>query len=148
MKKETLFWGLILLGGMKLLNGILAPKSQTSQSMQDVDQRIQKSQNGGLRQSFTSQQYQSFAFSIYEALKWSISFADDPEVVERILKGMQNDLDVEILIKAYGKRRLFAYGEAELEAKTLWEAIHSDLPVAYIQRINNDWQTKGIRYSL
>lgn len=142
MKKETLVWGALIIGGFTLFGNLFKRPGQTEK---DVDQAIQHARNQGLIPSFPPLQFKAFADGIYEALKYS-AIADDKATAERILLSMHNDLDVTSLVQAYGRRRLYVFGIPEGGLRTLWQTITSELSQSRLNRINADWQKKGIRY--
>lgn len=95
--------------------------------------------------SYTDSQYSSYADSLYNSMRYSMIDDDYPEA-ERILKLMNNQLDVLLLIEAYGTRTEHHFGIPVDGPKTLPEQVRDDLSDSRIQRINADYQAKGIDF--
>ena len=79
---------------------------------------------------------------------------DSYSTAEENLKKMMNDLDVALLIKAFGKRQDYCYG-VPLSEYALFAYIQKELGnewggiTAYrVKNINADWKKKGITYQI
>ena len=59
-------------------------------------------------QSFPDSQYGLFANQVYDGIAYCVG--DDYDSVEDTLKRMNNNLDVALLIKAYGFRQRYCFG--------------------------------------
>lgn len=105
-----------------------------------------------MKPSYSDASYDGYANIIYEAQRTSMS-NDSGEIMDIALL-MKNNLDIAKLIKAYGTRQDYAFG-VPTESYTLLGAmrkgITSDLFGAFafrIDKINEDWEAKGISYKL
>jgi len=74
--------------------------------------------NKGVKYSYLTSQYNSFADKIYSALKGA---SEDEDAIKTVMSNMKNDLDVLALIAAYGSR------DASYWA---WESANYDLVTA------------------
>ena len=66
---------------------------------------------------------------------------------------MKNDLDVNYLVKAFGKRQGYCFGIPEGGLRDLFTFVRSELGTEYgglsdsrLVAVNKDWAKKGIRY--
>jgi hypothetical protein len=103
--------------------------------------------------SYSDAQFQAFANQIYESIKYSVG--DDYGLVVTIMKRMNNDLDVALLVEAYGKRQRYAFMIPIGEPMDLFTTMQAELGSEYggitnyrIGQINTDWAKKGITYIL
>lgn len=111
----------------------------------EADKAIREAQQAGLQRSYTDLQYSTIANVIYESLKDSW-IADDKGQAERALLLMLNDLDVSLLIKAYGRRTHRMFGIPDGGPKDLAQAISGELSESRKANINRDYGLKGIRF--
>lgn len=114
---------------------------------------IQKFILQGFVPSFEYSQYPNFANIIYESTKYGIG--DSYGTVVDTLKQMKNNLDVALLIKAYGTKQNYVFGIPTGEKKDLFTNIQAELGNEFggltsyrINQINSDWLSKGITYKL
>lgn len=103
--------------------------------------------------TFQPSNYLAFANSIYEGTKYGIG--DNYGSVRDILKKMKNDLDVLLLIKAYGSRQNYIFGIPQGEKKDLFTNIREELGNEFfglssskLDAINEDWKKKNIKYQI
>lgn len=103
--------------------------------------------------TFQPSNYLAFANSIYEGTKYGIG--DNYGGVRDILKKMKNDLDVLMLIKAYGSRQNYVFGIPQGEKKDLFTNIREELGNEFfglssskLDAINDDWKKKNIHYQI
>ena len=83
-----------------------------------------------------------------------ICAGDDYDTAEKTLKKMKNDLDVALLIRAFGKRQDYCFGIPTAEMN-LFPYIRKELGAEWagltsyrVDRINSDWKKKGITYQI
>ena len=94
--------------------------------------------------------YSAFANILHESMKYAVG--DNYGAVTDICKKMQNDKDVQELIKAYGIRQLYFFGLPTGEPLDLFSSIRKELGDELglisirVSNINNDWKSKGIKY--
>ena len=119
----------------------------------NINNDIREQETKGVRPTFPDSQYNAFANTIYEGMRYAVG--DDYGAVELTLKKMINDLDVAKLIKAFGLRQDYAFGIPTGEPKDLITFVNSELGDDYggltnyrVKRINEDWASKGITYRL
>jgi len=156
-KGITAVAGLAVAGfvGYKLYR-IVFPTSSDKKSQQfikSISNDIDRFRLQGMTPSYPDAQYKTYANSIYNGMRYAIG--DDYGLVEEILKKMQNDLDVALLIDAFGIKQNFAFGIPTGDPIDMITMIKSELGNDYfgltdyrVQRVNRDWQTKGITYKI
>lgn len=108
-------------------------------------------QKKGLKLTFPESQYSAMANQIYEGMRYCLG--DDYESVEKTLMKMKNDLDVNYLVKAFGKRQGYCFGVPEGGERDLFTFVRSELGTEYgglsdarLVNINKDWLKKKINY--
>jgi len=146
--------GLVLaLVGIRVYSALFPSEAQKKarELLDKVDQEIKQNENKGLKPSFTESQYVSFANDIYEGMRYAVG--DNYGNVERILKMMQNNVDVAKLIKSFGVKQDYAFGIPTGSPKDLITFVNSELGDEYgglsrrrVDSINKDWRNKGIKY--
>jgi len=109
--------------------------------------------NKGIKASYTQPQYLTFATTAYEGMK--VCVGDNYSAVEDVMKKMQNNLDVALLIEAFGVRQNYCFGLPQGEPIDLITFVKKELGNDYLglteYRLNNikeSWQKKGITYKL
>ena len=119
----------------------------------NLDQVISDSKNSGVTQTFTNANYDSFANTLYESMRYAVG--DDYAKVEEIMKKMQNDLDVALIVKSFGKRQNYMFGIPKGEPMDLFTFINSELGNEFlgvtsyrVKNINADWKKKGITFQI
>jgi hypothetical protein len=105
-----------------------------------------------MRATYGDAAYDGYAETIYQAQRTSMS--NDSGTILDVAILMQNDLDVAKLVQAYGIRQDYAFA-IPTDKYSLFGAmrkgIEADLFGAYsyrIDKINTDWQKKGISYRI
>ena len=111
----------------------------------DEEKDIKKDKNKfiqeGQKPSYPLTNYQSFASRIYSS--GLTTFGTDEDAIYDVFKKMQNDLDVVMLIEAFGNRRLeFTIGSGE----NLGAFLQSELDTDEIEEINKILAGKNIQY--
>jgi len=141
--------------GYKLVSGFFKSGSEqlTTDVLTTTQDDITKFINQGQTPSFQVSQYPIFANIIYESTKYGIG--DSYGTVVDTLKQLKNNLDVALLIKAYGTKQNYVFGIPTGEKRDLFTNIQSELGNEYggitsyrITQINNNWLSKGITYKL
>ena len=119
----------------------------------NIDSEISKMQGNGKKASFSDSNYNTFANTIYNSMRFAIG--DDYGTVESTLKRMKNDLDVAKLIKAFGLKQDFFFGLPAGDKMDLFTFVQKELGNDYggltnyrVKRINEDWSKKGILYQI
>jgi uncharacterized membrane protein YdfJ with MMPL/SSD domain len=141
--------------GYKIFSKIF--KSDSEQLTDDIQTTnltdIQKWKNAGQTPNFTASQYISFANTIYEGTKYGLG--DDYGDVVDVCKKMKNNLDVALLVKAYGTKQNYVFGLPDGTERDLFTNLRKELGNEYIglvayrlKQINDNWQSKGITYIL
>jgi hypothetical protein len=105
----------------------------------------------GLSPTYPDSQYNLTANQIYDGMRYAAG--DDYGSVETNLKKMNNNLDVAMLVKAFGFRQDYLFGIPEGEPKDLFTFVKSELGNEYfgitsyrLKNINANWKGKGITY--
>jgi hypothetical protein len=119
----------------------------------NIDNEISKLQGNGKKASFSDSNYNTFANTIYNSMRYAVG--DDYGTVELTLKRMKNDLDVAKLIKAFGVKQDYFFGIPAGDKMDLFTYIQKELGNEYggltnyrVKRINEDWSKKGISYQI
>lgn len=112
---------------------------------------LTQNQKKGLKLTFPASQYPAMANQIYEGMRYCLG--DDYSSVEKTLMKMKNDLDVNYLVKAFGKRQGYCFGIEEGGLRDLFTFVRSELGTEYgglsdsrLVNVNKDWAKKGIKY--
>ena len=102
--------------------------------------------------SFAKSEYLSYADSIHNSLKYCVG--DSYGTAEDILKRMKNDLDVALLIKAFGVRQDYCFG-IPVDNHPLFTFVRKELGNEWgglteyrVNSINKNWKQKGITYQI
>jgi hypothetical protein len=119
----------------------------------NIDSEISKLQGNGKKASFSDSNYNTFANTIYNSMRFAVG--DDYSTVESTLKRMKNDLDVAKLVKAFGVKQDYFFGLPTGDKMDLFTYIQKELGNEYggltnyrVKRINEDWSKKGISYQI
>ena len=107
----------------------------------NIDSEISKLQGNGKKASFSDSNYNTFANTIYNSMRFAVG--DDYSTVESTLKRMKNDLDVAKLIKAFGVKQDYFFGLPTGDKMDLFTYIQKELGNEYggltnyrVKRIN------------
>jgi len=146
-----------LTGSAIFLGYTLYKKLSPSQSEIDakklltsVTDDIAKFKSAGMTQSFNDANYNTFADTIYEGMRYSIG--DDYKAVRATCQKMQTNLDVALLIKAFGIRQNYFFGFFDAGSPMdMLTFIKTELGHEWwfgdkVKDINSDWASKGITY--
>lgn len=95
----------------------------------------------GLVQSYVDSQYKLFADTIYSA-GFDVLFGTDENAIYAVFKQMNNDLDVNKLIVAFGTRRI----EFSTQTASLGGFLASELDEKERGEINKILKAKNIKY--
>ena len=95
----------------------------------NIDSEISKMQGNGKKASFSDSNYNTFANTIYNSMRFAIG--DDYGTVESTLKRMKNDLDVAKLIKAFGLKQDFFFGLPAGDKMDLFTFVQKELGNEY-----------------
>jgi hypothetical protein len=138
----------------KKLYRFVFPSAQTQRNQQiakNIDEEI-KNWRKTQTQSFTDSQYGLFANQVYDGMAYCVG--DDYDSVEETLKRMNNNLDVALLIKAYGFRQRYCFGIPAEGIMDLFTSVQAELGEEWgftnyrVDNINNAWARKGITYRI
>lgn len=117
-----------------------------------IDKEIADLKKKGIKPSFKPSEYLQIAESTHDSIMRCAG--DSYSTAEENLKKMKNDLDVALLIKAFGKRQDYCFG-VPLGEYALFAYIQKELGnewggnTAYrVKNINADWKKKGITYQI
>jgi hypothetical protein len=114
----------------------IKPKSDEEKAVEnEKDQLVKK----GQKPTFGQSTYQGYADRIQTE---NMSFNTDEEAIYGIFKTFKNDLDVILLIQAFGQKRPYL----ETAEKSLPGFLAADLNRNEIGEINKILQQKGIKY--
>ena len=104
--------------------------------------------NTGIKPTFQPSQYNQFADVIYNARKHYFSMDRDPQTAIDTLKRMNKDLDVSLLIQAYGSRKDLIFGFDSPTPMGLIAGLRDKLDATDLEDVNLDWTKKGITYKI
>jgi len=133
--------------GINVWNRLKSPGADAKATNQAINALKQK-----YKPSFRDDQYLTMADEIYSSMDQAVG--DDYGKVQDILKRMKNDLDVALLIKAYGSRQLHNFMVPK-QSQGLFAAVQGELGQEWggltsyrVTDINADWKKKGISYQI
>jgi hypothetical protein len=140
--------GVVLFFLYKKIKSKLFPSAE-EQRQQQISQSI-----GGeiiilkrnFTQSYNDSQYGVYANAIYDGMRYCVG--DNYDRVKDILKSMNNDLDVALLIQAYGFRQRSCFGIDAGGVDDLFTSVRNELGNSRAKDINNTWARSGIKYRL
>jgi len=112
------------------------PPSTSDKAIEDEKDQLVKN---GQKPSFGQSVYQGYADRIESE---NMSFNTDEQAIYGIFKTMKNDLDIVLLIQAFGQRRPFA----ETNEKSLPGFLAADLNKDELAEINKILNSRGIKY--
>lgn len=141
--------------GRRLYFGLFPTESQrkNKELVNNISSEIAKAQKAGQKQSFADSNYNTFANTIYNGMRYAVG--DDYGTVEKTMKQMKNDLDVAKLIAAFGMRQNYLFGIPAGSPMDLFTFVQAELGNDYlgltnyrVKSINEDWKKKGITYQI
>jgi hypothetical protein len=155
--------GVVVVGGglvaylvlRRVYNAVFPSKEERrNQALtQNVNSEIRNMQSQGVKPSFADSQYDTFANTIYNGMRYCVG--DDYGTVEVTLKKMKNDLDVAKLLKAFGNRQDYCFGIPASGKLDLFTYVQKELGNEWggltnyrVRNINADWKKKGITYQI
>ena len=104
-------------------------------------------------QSYPDLGYQTLANAAYEGMRYCAG--DSYSDVETVMKKMQNNLDVAMLVDAFGIRQNYCFGIPAGTPLDLLSFVRKELGNDWggltdyrVRRINENWQKKGITYKV
>ena len=113
--------------------------SQTNKDLKDLERQ-------GIQKTMSQSEIEALANQVHNAIRYS-AVADDKGRAEALLKARpQNQADVLSLIQAYGDRQLHMFGLPDGGLKDLPTSISEELSNSRIERINQVYASKGIRF--
>jgi hypothetical protein len=109
-------------------------------NLNNANKDIKEAEEAGQKASYPSGTYTQLADKIYAAVMYT--WGTDEQSIYDAFNSMKNNLDVALLIKAFGKRRLeFSTQDAELGAH-----LSNDLDSSEIAKLNSILASKNITY--
>ena len=112
------------------------PRTKEQKDLEkDQDTFVQQ----GQKPSFPRSQYKAFADTIQQE---NLSWDTDEEKIYGIFKQMKNDLDITLLVEAFGNRR----PQFTLNDVALVPFLNEDLSKSEIEQINNILISKNIKF--
>jgi hypothetical protein len=109
-------------------------------NLNNANNDIKEAEASGQKPSYPIGTYTQLADKIYAAVMYS--WGTDEQAIYDVFNSMKNNLDVALLIKAFGKRRLeFSTQDAELGAH-----LSNDLDSSEIAKLNSILASKNITY--
>ena len=144
----------VLIGGK--LYHLVFPSQKDKQDKalyNSIKSEIQQNSRSGQQASYPSSQYDTFANSIYDDLYGIVG--NNYGNVVTIMERMNNNLDVALLIQAFGLRQLRVFGLPSGAPIDLFSFVNHKLGSEYfglssykITEINDNWSKKGIKYRI
>jgi len=156
-KGVTAVGGLVLvyIVGRKIFK-VAFPSDETKRNRElvaNVGNEIREYEQQGQKPSFADSQYNLFANTIYNGMRYCAG--DDYGTVEVTMKKMKNNVDVAKLIAAFGKRQDYCFGIPTGNPMDLFTYVQKELGNDWggltnyrVANINKDWKSKGITYQL
>lgn len=125
-------------------------KTDTNKQLDDIiDKEIPE-----LKKKVQMSQPESYWFGIAEDIYSLIGMWGDPVIgsddkVVSLMTLVQNDLDFALLVKGFGLREeKYFWGVFESKPMSLIGFLNDDLSNKHIQKINQDYERKGIKYRI
>jgi len=170
--KELPAWakGVVIVGGVGLVFVVGRPiykklfpspeEKANTNVLKDSTKSIKDLKSKGMVSSIPETQYSILANQLYNLAGYNI-IGNQYGQAETILKNLKNDLEVALLINAYGVRKthdaLFPFGEDQDLFSMVKSKIGNDMlntsAITHgsnwrLKEINSDWAKKGITYKL
>jgi hypothetical protein len=151
---KNLLIGAGVFAGYKILTSIFKSDSEKASALiLSEAEKEKKELQKKYKLSFNPSQYPAFANIIYESTKYGIG--DNYGAVVDTLKKLKNDLDVNMLIQVYGAKQNYIFGIPQGAPRDLFTNLRAELGNEYggltsyrLNKINEDWAKKGIKYKL
>jgi hypothetical protein len=145
--------GIVGVLGYKLYGKLFPSQSErdAAKLLNSVTNDVAKFEREGLKPTYPSANYVTFANTIYEGMRYAIG--DDYGSVVDTAKKMQNKLDAALLIQAFGTKQNLVFGLDAGAPMDMLTFIKSELGnewwfINRIKQINDDWNSKGIPYKI
>jgi hypothetical protein len=138
LNKPLVWLTIIGIGGYALyrIGKAISKKLNGSNAEQDIID----AKKAGQTPSYSSATYSQLADKIYAAVMYT--WGTDEQAIYDVFNKMNSNLDVALLIKAFGKRRVeFSTQDMELGAH-----LSNDLDSSEISKLNSILSSKGIKY--
>jgi len=138
LNKPLVWLTIIGIGGYSLyrIGKAISKKLNGSNAEQDIID----AKKAGQTPSYSSATYSQLADKIYAAVMYT--WGTDEQAIYDVFNKMNSNLDVAMLIKAFGKRRVeFSTQDMELGAH-----LSNDLDSSEISKLNSILSSKGINY--
>ncbi|KKQ35806.1 MAG: hypothetical protein US53_C0070G0005 [Candidatus Woesebacteria bacterium GW2011_GWA1_37_7] len=104
----------------------------------------------GQKPTYPASNYQIFADKIYEAACSGIfCYGTDEETIQDVFKQMKNDVDILLLIKAFGlreERGTICIPFTDCPGIALGQFLQTELSASEFQKINDILKTQGITF--
>lgn len=138
--KKVLIYGAVGVGAYLLYRGVkkaLGFSTAAVVALQEQSEFIKQ----GMRPSYVDSQYKLFADTIYSS-GFDVLFGTDEDSIYAVFRKMNNDLDVNKLIVAFGTRRI----EFSSQSASLGGFLTSELDEKEREEINKILKAKSIKY--
>jgi hypothetical protein len=139
--------------GYKLYKKLSPSQSEidAAKLINNVTNDIDKFKAQNLVQTFPDANYNTFANTIYEGMRYAVG--DDYKTVVATCKKMQNALDVALLIKAFGTKQNYVFGIEAGTPMDMLTFVKLELGNEWwfgdkVKDINDNWTAKGIPYRI
>jgi hypothetical protein len=128
-------------------------EKQSQQFLNNIKADILNFKSQGQVPSYPETQYSVLANSAYESMRYCVG--DSYGTAEEVMKKMQNNLDVALLIDAFDMRQNYCYGIPTGLPLDLIAFLKKELGNDWfgltdyrVVRINENWTKKGITYRI
>ena len=147
LTKKNVTYAAYTVGGLLVAKKIFDYfKSTSKQTLKDVETEVVELEKAGMQPSRSLGQWKLVADSIYNSMKFSY-VSDNKSNVEEQLKMVKNDLDLALLVKAYGLRQHYTFAIPDGNRTTLIGQIATgELSNSRLKSINDNYAQKGITY--
>lgn len=113
--------------------------------VQDAVNKPDKTQNNAGKPTQPAGYWTLKADQLWEYLRYS-SISDDKIKAAQIFNEVKNDADMALLLKAFGKRKEYAFGLPIGGAKSLPEFVTGNLKPTTIQLLNTRWKNLKMKF--
>lgn len=145
--------GVVVLAGFKIYKKFNPSKGEKDERkfMDDIDNDVKRFKAAGESQTFPDSAYMQFANTVYDGMRYAVG--DDYGSVVDTCKKMMTNLDVALLIQAFGVRQNYVFGIPAGTPMDMLTFIKDELGNEFwfidrIGKINSDWNAKGIKYRI
>lgn len=149
--KKYLYYGLGAIAAYlfvlkPILKNLGLEKSQTEKEAEAAITKYLNTQIATGNPTKTPGEWAIIADQIYNDLRYSAASDNKADATFQIARA-KNGADVAMLIKAFGKRREYLFGIPAGADMDLQQFVTSNLSMAQILSINDNYKRKGIKYS-